>query len=208
MNGFEEAGIRTIVVLLFSFFSILFVLFLLLQLNWKREFRRGDLSLYSKQPMRLGLDVARSLAAHVNAFLVEQPSQSDNPPIDFDRAAYCPITGRIFPLSVTSGEQVVLSWDFIPKRIKGTFVSWGSLSEEERGVARLLHESLDGFQTEHSSLRPRPQDVEEEFALLSPGPLYIDRQTKIVVGWKTVPGTYFEVLVVQRPRFQSMEETL
>lgn len=208
MNGVEELGIQTVFVLFFSFFAILFILFLLLRFSWKREIQRGDLCPYTKQPMRLGMDVARSLAAHVNAFLIEQPTEGDNRAIEFDRAAYCPETGRIFPDCVTVSEQVVLSWDFIAKRSKGTFVSWGSLSEEERGVARLLHESLDGFQTEASSLRPRPQDVEEDFALLSPGPLYIDRQTRIVVGWKKVPGTYFEVLVVQRPRFQSMEETL
>jgi hypothetical protein len=208
MGGVEELGVRTIFVMLFSFASILFIMFSLLWLSWKREFRRGDVCPYTKKPMRLGLDVARSLAAQVNAFVEELP-QPDNPPIDFDRAAHCPITGRIFPLCVsTTGEQIFLSWDFISKRTKGTFVSWGSLSEEERGVVKLLHNSLEGFQTEQSSLRPRPQDVEEEYALLSPGPLYIDRQAKVIMGWKKVPGTYFEVLVVQHPVFQSLEETL
>jgi hypothetical protein len=157
--------------------------------------------------MRLGIDVAKSITGMVQAFLEEQP-QPENPKIDFVRAAYCPVTGRIFPDCVSPSEQVTLSWSFIKQRCEGTFVSWGSLSEEERGILRLLHGTLEGYQTEQSSSRPRPEGVEEEFSVLSPGPLYADRKTKVLVGWKKVPGTYFEVLVVQQPRFQSLEETL
>jgi hypothetical protein len=155
----------------------------------------------------LGADVARSLAGIVNAFLQEEP-QPENPPIDFLLASYCPQTGRIFPNTVTEKERVQLSWDFLKRRWPGMFISWGALSEEERGVVRLLHGSLDGFQTEHSSTHVAPESVVEEFSSLAPGPLYIDQKTKVVIGWKKVPGTYFEVLVVQQPKFQSLDETL
>jgi hypothetical protein len=203
----EETGFRVIFILVATLVGVIFVLFSLLWVGWKEESIRGDRCPYTNAPMLLGIDIAKTIAKMVNVFLAEHPSE-DNPPINFEMAAYCSETGRIFPNCVTSSEKIRLSWDFISARASGTFVSWGSISEEERGVVRLLHDSLEGFQTEKSSMRLKPQDVEEEYARLSPGPLYIDRRTRILMGWKRVPGTRFEVLIVQRPKFQSLEETL
>ena len=203
----EQVGFHTIIAVFFSFFGILIILISLLWIGWKKEGRRGDTCPYTRESMRLGCDVAASLAAHVNAYLQEQ-QKPDNPDIDFGCAAFCPKTGRIFPHCVQAGEQISLSWDFIRRQYKGSFVSWGSLSEEERGIVKLLHEYVEEFQTEQSSPMLRPEEIEEEYAFLAPGPLYIDKATKVLVGWKKVPGTYFEVLVVQKPKFQSIEETL
>lgn len=186
----------------FFFFVVFFLLFLR-----KREGRRGDTCPYDGGPMSFGMDIARSLAATVNAFLQEQ-SQPENPCIDFTHASYCPRSGRIFPNTVIRGDRIRLSRDFLQKRWPGMYVSWGSLSEDERGVLRLLHDSLEDFQTAASSSNPLPERVEQEYIQASPGPCYVDRQKKHIIGWKKVPGTYFEVLVVQRPRFQSLEETL
>ena len=33
-----------------------------------------------------------------------------------------------------------------------------------------------------------------------PGPLYVDIETKVLLGWKVVPGTDLEVLIVQKPK--------
>jgi len=187
--------------------ALVFLLVCIFWITWKREGIRGDRCPYCKRSLRLGGDVAVSLAGIVNAFLQEE-SQEENPPIEFPLASYCPETGRIYPKSVSEKERIQLSWDFIKRRWPGTFISWGALSEEEKGVVRLLHGSLDGFQTEYSSTLPNPESVGGEFSSLSPGPLYIDRETKTLLGWKKVPGTYFEVLVVQQPQFQSLDETL
>jgi len=187
--------------------ALLLFLVFIFWIGWKREGVRGDRCPYCKRSLRLGTDVARSLAAIVNAFIFEE-SQLENPPIDFASASYCSLTGRIYPNTVDEKERITLSWDFLRRRWSGTFISWGALSEEERGVVRLLHGSLEGFQTESSSHQPSPELVEVEFSELAPGPLYIDRKTKVVMGWKKVPGTYFEVLVVQQPKFQSLDETL
>jgi hypothetical protein len=199
--------VPAILFLIAIFVVIVAVLFSLVWVGWKREAVRGHVCPYCGAKMQLGIDVARSVAGMVNSFLDVQPSNG-NPAIDFAKAAYCPRTGRIFPNCVTTSEQVTVSWNFLQERCPGTYVSWGSLSEEERGVLKILHDSFDGFQTEKSSVHSRPEDVEEEVSSLSPGPLYVDRQQKILLGWKKVPGTYFEVLVVQNPRFQTLEETL
>lgn len=203
----EEIGFQTILMVFGSLVFVLLILFLLFWIGWKKEGVRGNVCPYCRRPMRLGIDVAKSMAMMVNAFLDEQP-QPENPNIDFATAAYCPVSGRIFPDCVSDMEQVTLSWRFLTQRRSGTFVSWGALSEEERGILKLLHGSLEGFQTEKSSMNLRPEDIEEEFISTAPGPLYVDRKEKVVMGWKKVPGTYFEVLVVQQPRFQSLEETL
>ena len=203
----EQVGYGAVVVVFLSFLVSFVILIFFTWFGWKKEGRRGDTCPYTHEPMRLGVDIATSLTGYVNAFIKEQ-EQPDNPDIDFAKAAYCPKTGRIFPECVQPGEQVSLSWDFIKRRYKGTFVPWGALSEEERGVIKLLHDSLEGFQTEKNSLMLRPEDIEEDLATVTPGPLYVDRSAKILMGWKKVPGTYFEVLVVQKPKFQSLEETL
>lgn len=203
----EEVGFQAILLICGSLFAIVLILFFLLWVGWKKEGVRGNVCPYCRRTMRLGIDVAKSISMMVNAFLQEQP-QPENPQIDFSKAAYCPVSGRIFPNCVSGVEQVTLSWRFLNERASGTFVSWGSLPEEERGILKLLHGSLEEFQTEKSSAHSRPEDVEEEYISLAPGPLYVDRTSKVVMGWKKVPGTYFEVLVVQRPRFQSLEETL
>ncbi len=157
--------------------------------------------------MRLGIDIAQSIQDYVNQFLIEE-SSPDNPLIDFTTAAICSETGRIFTNCVTNRGQILISWDFLQKRLPGTYVSWGILSEHEKAVIRLLHAAVDGFQVDHSSKKIYPSSVEPEFALLSPGPLYIDRRTKILIGWKKVHGTHFEVLFVQRPLYQSIDDTL
>lgn len=187
--------------------GLVVILLLFLFLGWKREIVHGSRCPYTQEVMQFGVDIAKSLQAHINAYIQNFASE-DNPEIDFTKAALSPFVGRIFPTCVMKGSRVVLDWTFLQKRFSGKFVSWGSLSEEEKGIIRVLHSSLDGFQTEQSSSRVRPESVEREFALLSPGPLYVDRDTKIVMGWKRVPGTSFEILVVQRPLFQSLEETL
>jgi hypothetical protein len=202
-----QQGMQAIILIIGSFVSILGLFVFLLWFGWKKEKVRGSTCPYCKEPLCLGIDAARSMTAMADVFMEDQP-QPENPKIDFTTAAYCPTSGRIFPNCVGANEQVVLSWDFLSKRYHGNYISWGSLSEEERGILLLLHGSLEGYQTEKSSKRVRPEDVEEELYSLSPGPLYVDRKERVVIGWKKVPGTHFEVLVVQRPRFQSLEETL
>jgi hypothetical protein len=53
-----------------------------------------------------------------------------------------------------------------------------------------------------------PQEIDSFHALLKPGPLYVDRETKNLLGWKEVPGTEFEVLIVQTPIYESVDQTL
>lgn len=203
----EYLGQGAIFVLLFSFFLVIGVLGLLLWFGWWVSQKRGSLCPYSKKPMTLGIDIVPSIRCFVNDFISSHP-QSDHSPIDFDRCAVCPETGRIFPESVNKGEIVKLDWSFLNKRLPGTFVSWGSLSELEQGSIKLCHETLAGFQVEKSSPSPLPKDIDSYYALMKPGPLYVERTTKVLLGWKEVPGTQFEVLIVQRPIYDSIDETL
>ena len=203
----EQIDIQTILLIIGTLMVIFATLFAVIWIGWKKEGKRGSGCPYCGKSMRLGADVAFSIRGMVKAFMEEQQG-SENETIDFAQAAYCPVTGMIFPNCLAPGEQVNLSWDFIKARCPGTYVSWGSLSAEEQGVLKLLHDPLEGFQMDKSSAHSRPEDVEEDLAMAAPGPLYVDRKEKVLVGWKNVPGTYFQILVVQRPRFQSIEETL
>lgn len=207
MQDVEGVGRGAIFLLFFSFFSILAILSMFLWIGWSVSKKRGSKSLYSKQPMALGVDTASSIVRLVEGFL-ECHSQPENEPFDFAQAAICEQTGRIFPNTVKRGEMIRLDWSFLQKRYPGNYVSWGSLSETEQAIVRMCHESMQGFQMQVSSPQPLPKDINSYYALTKPGPLYIDKSTKILLGWKEVPDTHFEVLIVQKPIYQSIDETL
>ncbi len=78
-------------------------------------------------------------------------------------------------------------------------MSWGSFSNDQQRAIRDVHESLEGFQTDESSANPVPRLVERRYAYTIPGPLYVDLETKVLLGWKCVPETELEVLIVQKP---------
>lgn len=205
MDGGVES--QAVVVLLVTLASLLAVLVVFLLFGMRREVKRGNTCPYCSSVMQFGTDVALSIQSHVNGYMATF-SSDDNPEIDFSKAAICPTTGRIFTNCLVRGKAVSLDWLFLEKRSPGTYVSWGALPEDEKGIMRLVHLTLDGYQTETSSTTIRPDRCEKEISMLSPGPLYVDRKTKILLGWIKVPGTDFEVLIMRRPQFQSIEETL
>ena len=123
----------------------------------------------------------------------------DNKFFDLNKAAICRTTGRIFPDSVTWYGAVEVDWNFLQKRYRGEYVSWGSLTEEQKTIIKERHLSLEGFQTKFSSPNPSPRFIEPEYAYTIPGPLYVDIRTGILLGWKCVPDTELEVLIVQKP---------
>lgn len=125
--------------------------------------------------------------------------QYDNRPFIFKKAAYCRDMGRIYTDCVNWRNKIELDWSFLQKRYPGKWISWGSLSDPLKEKIRNKHESLDGFQTAHSSKKPSPRQVEPHFAYTKPGPLYVDLDTCILLGWKEVPDSQMEVLIVQKP---------
>jgi hypothetical protein len=207
MQDIESLGQNAIFLLIFSVLLMFGVFSFMLWFGWWVSIKKGSPCPYTGKPMKLGVDIAASVQQYVEAFMLSH-EQPENKPFDFRFAAISEETGRIFPDCVKKAEIVSLDWSFIQKRHRGKFVSWGSLSEIEQGHIKLLHESLVGFQTEKSCLNPVPKDVTAEFSLLKPGPLYVDRETKVLLGWKEVHGTEFEVLIVQKPTYESIDETL
>lgn len=190
--------------------SIIIIIGIFITLVWFATFmgtKRGSTSPYTKQPLLLGVDIAVSLQRHIEGFLLSLP-QPENDLFEFSKAAVCNQTGRIFPNCVTPGEVIHLKWNFLQKRYPGRYVSWGSLNETQKAIIRTCHQSMEGFQVDISSSRPLPQEIEPYYAMIKPGPLYVDMSTKILLGWQIVPGTDFEVLVVQKPIIETLEDTI
>lgn len=160
---------------------------------------RQDVSPYSGMPLRFATELPYATRDRVNNYIKEL-HDFDNPIIDWDKAAFCRETGRIFSNCVTWSGNIQLNWTFLNSRFRGQFVSWGSLSEGLKKEILKAHGSLVGFQTMHSSLNPAPRMIEEEYALEKPGPLYVDPESKIVMGWKEVPDTALEILIVKKPQ--------
>lgn len=187
---------------------VYFVLFLLLVLfglglvliyNYVLEFKNVCLSPYTEKPLRSAADIHWMTAQKVHRYLYELHDYY-NPLFDLRRAALCRDTGRLFPDAYTWYGVMKVDWSFIQKKFPGQFVSWGSLSDEMRIRIIDRHGSLEGFQTEFSSSHPSPLQVEPRYAYAKPGPLYVDTATGVLLGWKCVPGTELEVLVVQKPQ--------
>lgn len=158
-----------------------------------------SLSPYSRLPLRRATDLSYYTAERSLRFLYNI-HQYDNRIFSLKRAAVCRETGRIFTEAVTWYDKIKVDWKFLQKRYPGSFVSWGSLTSEQQGLVRNVHGSLEGFQTDFSSPHPSPKSIEAKYALAAPGPLYVDINTNVVVGWKSVPETDVEVLIVQKPK--------
>lgn len=190
----------TSLVLLFSLgillaFAFLFFVF---WFGWWMSDRAMGISPYTGIPLRRATDLTYFAAERVLRFLFEF-QQYDNRIFKLSRAAYCRETGRIFTNCVTWLDTVKVDWTFLQKRYPGSYVSWGSLNGDQQKAIRDAHDSMEGYQTESSSPTPSPRGIEPEYAYTKPGPLYVDIETKVLLGWKIVPATDLEVLIVQKP---------
>lgn len=123
----------------------------------------------------------------------------DNRPFRFAKAAFDRESGRIFQDCVDWKGKMELDWTFLLKKYQGQWISWGSLSEEMKRKVKERHSTIDGFQTERSSPEPSPTKVESMYVYTKPGPLYVDINSMVLMGWKLVPDTSVEVLIVQQP---------
>jgi hypothetical protein len=158
-----------------------------------------SLSPYTKFPLRYASDLSFDSKERVLRYLFEM-HEYDNSMFDLKKAALCRETGRIFPNAVTWYGVIKVDWTFLNKRYQGNYVSWGSLSSFQQETIQSSHHSLEGYQTEYSSREPAPSKIEPYYTEMFPGPLYVDIDTKVLLGWKIVPLTNLEVLVVQKPK--------
>ncbi|WP_068467845.1 hypothetical protein [Candidatus Protochlamydia phocaeensis] len=174
------------------------LLFFAFWFGWWISQRGQGVSPYTGLPLRRATDLSYFAAERVLRFMYNF-RQYDNRIFKLKRAAFCRETGRIFTNCVTWMETVKVDWTFLQKRYPGNYVSWGSLNDDQQRAIRDAHDSLEGFQTDFSSPSPSPRAIEPEYIYVKPGPLYVDIETKVLLGWKIVPGTELEVLIVQKP---------
>lgn len=187
-------------VLFFSFAIILTIVFLffVFWLGWQVSRGSYSASPYTGTPLRYATDLSFYAKEKVAQYLFDL-HQYDNRIFEFSRASFCRETGRIFPNSVNFLGVIHVDWTFLNKRYPGHYVSWGSLNRDQQQAIKDAHDSLEGFQTEFSFSDPAPRMIAPEYTYARPGPLYVDITTKVLLGWKAIPGTSLEVLIVQKP---------
>lgn len=199
---FPQLAVFTYEDVAFFSFAILFVFLLLMATflfgYWVSK-RQVTLSPYSKRPLRRGSDLSYSGIEKILRYLYHL-HEFHNRMFDLNRAAYCRETGRVFPNALTWYGTLNVDWGFLQKRYPGNWVSWGSLTEDQKEAVLRAHHRLEGYQMDHSSQQPSPRQVEPEYAFAKPGPLYVDMETKILLGWKCIPDSDYEVLIVTKPR--------
>jgi hypothetical protein len=193
--GQERAFVILIAMIILGSLLALFALF---WFTWRWSQRSHSVSPYTGVPLRRAIDIPYSSAEKALRFLYDK-KQYDNRIFALNHAAFCRETGRIFQDCMSWFDIIHVDWSFLKKRYPGHYVSWGSLTREQQQELRRLHSSLDAFQTEESSPLADPRMIESDYAYTKPGPLYVDLQTHVLLGWQIVPGTEFEVLVVQKP---------
>jgi len=159
---------------------------------------RTSPSPYTGLPLRRAEDIPYFSKERILRYLYNY-HEYDNRILSFKKSSFCRDTGRIFQNSVNLLGMIKVDWNFLSHRHPGKYVSWGSLGMAQKRYIMERHHSLEGFQTEYSSPEPAPKNISREFSYYSPGPLYVDLDTNILLGWKIVPETEFEVLIVQHP---------
>lgn len=181
-----------LILLSFAFLALLF------WIGWRITQRTQAVSPYTGIPLRRTTEISYYSAEKILKFLYDL-RQYDNRVFKLNRAAFCRETGRIFQDCITWIDTIKIDWTFLQKRYPGNWISWGSLNKEQQEAIREVHSSLDRFQIFESSPTPAPRAIESEYAYSKPGPLYVDLETRDLLGWQIVPGTEFEVLIVQKP---------
>ena len=181
--------------------AVFFALLTYALLNHRRNKREMCVSPYTGKPMWEGAFVPLSTVEKVMHFLYYDNHSYDNRVFAMRRSVICRETGRIFQNAYNWWGRPVVDWSFLQKRCRGTWVSWGSLMPELQAEIEQAHGGkIKGFQTVRSSPTPSPRGIEEAYVHTKPGPLYVDLQTKVLMGWKCVPETNLEVLIIQRPK--------
>lgn len=190
--------VNVIVFGMFILAALLVMFALFLTGIWLQRYSTGT-SPYTGLPLRRASEIPYESKKKILRFLYDR-QEYDNRIITLSRAVICRDTGRIFQDAVTWYDTVNLDWSFINKRFPGHYVSWGSLNDLQQIIIQDAHFSLKDFQTDYSCPNPAPKAITPEYINLKPGPLYVDIQTKVLVGWQCVPDSDFEVLIVQHPQ--------
>lgn len=195
----ESISPNTVILYSVLILSAFFLLFFIFWISWKIQTLPASPSPYTGVPLRRASDLSYFMKQKIASYLF-QLQEYDNRPFAFEKAAYCRETERIFQECVTWYGAIRVGPDFLQKRLPGHYVSWGSLSDLQKENIREKHNTLEGFQTDISSPDPSPTSLESKYIYTKPGPLYVDPNTGVLIGWKVVPDTGFEVLIVQRPK--------
>ncbi len=157
---------------------------------------RQTLSPYSKVPLRRANTLRYTTLYKIKRYLVDMEDYN-NRVFDINYAALDRDTGRIFPDCVSLIGKIALDWSFLQKRKSGNWVSWGSLPDDRKQDLFDKHGTLNEFQTEFSCPHPLPKDIEKPYVYAKPGPLYVNLENDEIMGWKIIPGTDLEILVVK-----------
>jgi len=191
----SENWVVLLSVAIMATFAILIAVF---WYTWKSFRQSGGVCPYTGAPLRRATDLPYYSVERIFTYL-NSYHQFDNRIFLLKKSMFCRDTGRIFQNTVNWFGIANVDWSFLIKRFPGYYVSWGSLTSEQQRYIREAHESLDGFQTEKSCPFPSPREITPEYTYTKPGPLYVDFSSKILLGWKIVPGTNLEILIVQKP---------
>jgi hypothetical protein len=182
----ESALIATILGLL-VFIGLISLFF---ALGWYITNRPGAVSPYSKREMAPGSVIAFRSVEKIEDFFEDIQSQ-ENRSFNLERAAVCRETGRIFPNCLSNFDVVTLNRNYLSAVHPGQYIDWEVLGPREQAIILAKHNDVSGYQIGDQRTKFQGQPIPS---------LYVDISTNTLIGWKKVPGTELQILVVQKPR--------
>ena len=127
----ETLGKGAIALFIVAFLIVFAIMVGLLWVGWWVTNRQGSSCPYTNSLMRRGEDLAFSAATRVQHFL-NSTDDPDNPAFVLRYAAISQQTHRIFPDCVNIFRVIKVDWSFLKRRHPGKWVSWGSLTPEQK----------------------------------------------------------------------------
>lgn len=153
---------------------------------------------YGNLPMRTVDDLSYDAIGKIYLYLTGLREYDNRMPA-LSGLLICRETGRVFFDAKDWLGRFSLDWSFLKRRYPGHYVSWGSLTPAQKAAIYEIHRNLEGYQTAFSCPNIVPSAITTPYALAKPGPLYVDLHTCVLIGWKELPGTDLELLIVQKP---------
>ncbi|SCA58719.1 Uncharacterized protein AB751O23_AL_00190 [Chlamydiales bacterium SCGC AB-751-O23] len=200
LSSFQQLGLSSMAIFWVIVLGISALIFLFSLTGWWIFNGRIGKSPYLGGILLNGYEISFPAIEKMHQFFLKYHN-ADNPIFDLNKATVCKTTGRIFPDTLGFSGAKTTAWSFINKAHSGNYVSWGSLTNTEKNkFLNLLPDSIKDFQIEQSSEESNPEKASEFHQALKPGPLYVDLEQGVLVGWKCVPETVLEVLIVQQTK--------
>lgn len=134
---------------------------------------------------------------YVHQFLQNHPYSQMK--VDLTSTLVCRKTGRIFSCDTKCRRTMKSAECYLMQHYSGVLVPWSTLNQEQKQNFVARHSCLKHFQLHPSGANTAFSYSDWTSADMKPGPLFVDLEAGVAVGWQCIPHTNLEIIIVQPP---------